>query len=85
VSGRVSRVKRVGMAEMAAPISLDGVAVHPVCWCVCLCYFHFAPENPEDEKSTFCYHLTRVVLDKVQSAPNGCMCVFSSAATRVMR
>jgi len=30
------------MAEMGAPISLDGV--HPDCWCVC----HSAPENPED-------------------------------------
>jgi len=37
-----------GMAEMGAPISLDGVAVHPDCWCVCLYYLHFAPENPED-------------------------------------
>jgi len=24
---------------MGAPISLDGVAVHPDCWCVCLCYY----------------------------------------------
>jgi len=38
----------VGMAEVGAPISLDGVAVHPDCWCVCLCYLHFALENPED-------------------------------------
>jgi len=38
----------VGMAEMGAPISLDGVAVHPDCWCICLSYLHFAPENPED-------------------------------------
>ena len=38
----------VGMAEVGAPISLDGVAVHPECWCICLCYLHFAPENPED-------------------------------------
>jgi len=38
----------VEMAEMEAPISLDGVAVHPCCWCVCVCYLHFAPENPED-------------------------------------
>jgi len=38
----------VGMAEVGAPISLDGVAVHPDCWCICLCYLHFAPENPED-------------------------------------
>jgi len=36
------------MAEMGAPISLDGVAVHPDCWCICLCYLHFAAENPED-------------------------------------
>ena len=38
----------VGMAEVGAPISLVGVAVHPVYWCICLCYLHFAPENPED-------------------------------------
>ena len=43
-----SGVNMVGMAEMGAPISLDGVAVHPDCWCLCLCYLHFAPENPED-------------------------------------
>ena len=46
----VSGVKMVGMAEMGAPISLDRVAVHADCWCVCLCYLHFAPENPEDGK-----------------------------------
>jgi len=38
----------VGMAEMGALISLDGVAVHPDCWCVCVCYLRFAPENLED-------------------------------------
>jgi len=48
VPGRASSVKMVGIAEMGAPISLVGVAVHPDCWCVCLCYLHFAPENPED-------------------------------------
>jgi len=36
------------MAEVAAPISLDGVAVHPDCWCICLCCLHLAPENPVD-------------------------------------
>jgi len=41
-------MKMVGMAEMGVPISLDGVAVYPDCWCICLCYLHFAPENPED-------------------------------------
>ena len=35
---------------MGASISLDGVAVHPDCWCDCLCYLYFAPENPEDGK-----------------------------------
>ena len=48
MSGRASGVKMVGMVEVGAPISLDGVAVHPDCWCICLCYLHFAPENPED-------------------------------------
>jgi len=36
------------MAEVGAPISLDVVAVHPDCWCICLCYLRFATENPED-------------------------------------
>jgi len=38
----------LGMAEMGATISLDSMAVHPDCWCICLCYVHFAPRNPED-------------------------------------
>jgi len=50
VPGRASGVKMVGMAEMGAPISLGAVAVHLDCWCVCLCYLHFAPENPEDSE-----------------------------------
>jgi len=33
---------------MGAPISLDGVAANPDFCFVCLCYLHFAPENPED-------------------------------------
>jgi len=48
VPGRASGIKMVGMAEIGAPISLDGVEVHTNCWCVCLCYLHFAPETPED-------------------------------------
>ena len=36
--------------EVGAKISLDGVAVHPDCWCICLCHDDFAPENPEDGK-----------------------------------
>jgi len=31
VSGRASGVKMVRMVEVEAPISLDGVAVHPDC------------------------------------------------------
>ena len=23
------------------------LAVHPDCWCICLCYLHFAPDNPK--------------------------------------
>ena len=47
MSGRTSGIKMVGMVEVGAPISLDRVAVHPDCWCICLCYLHFAPGNPE--------------------------------------
>jgi len=73
-----------GMTEVGAPISLDGVAVHPDCWCICLCYLHFAPENPEDgEMYTFWYQLTRVVLDKVQRAVKWlCICERSATAHR---
>jgi len=42
------RHKNGGDGSGGALISLDGVAVHPDCWCICLCYLHFAPENPED-------------------------------------
>jgi len=38
----------VGMAEVEVPTGLDGVVVYLDCWCVCLRYLHFAPENPED-------------------------------------
>jgi len=48
VPGRASGVKMVGMVEMGALVSLDVAAVHPDCWCICLRYLHFAPENPED-------------------------------------
>jgi len=50
VSGRASGVKMMGMAEMGASISLDEVAVHLDCWCICLCYLHFATGNPEDSE-----------------------------------
>ena len=40
----------VGMAKMGAPISLDGVTVHPDCWCVFLCYLHCKTENPQHGK-----------------------------------
>jgi len=44
-----------GMVEVGAPISLDGVAVHLDCWCICPCYLHFAPENPEDGEMYLLY------------------------------
>jgi len=40
----------VGVVEVGALFSLDGVEVHLDCWCICLCCLHFAPENPEDGK-----------------------------------
>jgi len=43
----------VGMAELWAPISHDGVAVHPNYWCVCPCYLHFVPENTEDGEQRY--------------------------------
>jgi len=45
--------KNGGMAEVGTPISQDGVAVHLDCWCICLCYVNFAPENPEDGKQRY--------------------------------
>jgi len=42
------RHKNGGNGRDGAPISLDGVTVHPDFWSVCLCYLHFAPENPKD-------------------------------------
>ena len=48
MSGRASDLKIVGMVEVGAPVSLDGVSVHLDCWCICMCYLHFAPENPDD-------------------------------------
>jgi len=70
----------VGMAEVGAPISLDGVAVHPECWCISLCYLHFAPENPEDGEMCLLVHrLTRVVPDKVLRAVKWlCVCCVHS-------
>ena len=50
MSGRASGIKMVGMVELGAPSSLDGVAVHPDCWCICRCYLHFAPESQDDGK-----------------------------------
>jgi len=62
-------MKMVGMAEMGAPISLD-------CWCVCLCYLHFAQKIQKMAKCTFWYQLARDVPDKVQIAVKWlCVCV----------
>ena len=51
---RASSIKKVGMAEVEAPVSLDGW--HWQCiWIVGAydCYLHFAPENPEDGKQKY--------------------------------
>ena len=58
----------VGMAEVGAPISLDGVAVHPNCWCISCVIFIFLQKIQKMVKCTFWYWLTRVVPDTVQSA-----------------
>jgi len=71
-----SGVKVVGMVEMRASINLDGVAVHPDCGCVCLCYLHFAPENPEDGEM---YLLVPAHPDCPRQSPQSCkmvVCVF---------
>ena len=60
--GRASVIKMVGIAEVGTPISLDGVAVHLDCWCICLCYLHFVPENPEDVKQRQRYQSTDVAV-----------------------
>jgi len=49
---------------MKAPISLDGVAVHPDCWCVCL--------NPEDGKM---YLLVPAHPDCPAQSPDSCKMV----------
>jgi len=65
----------VGMVEVGAPISLDGVAVHPDCWCICLRYLHFATENPEDGKMCVSVPAHPRCPDKVQRAVKWlCMC-----------
>jgi len=68
------RRKNGGDGRDGIPISLDGVAVHLDCWYVCLCYLHFAPENPEDGKM----HLlvpAHPVPDKVHRAVKWLCCV----------
>jgi len=68
VPGRASGIKMVGMAEMGAPISLDGVAA-----CV---IFILHQKIQKMAKCTFWYQLTRVVPDKVQRAVKWlCACV----------
>ena len=57
---------------MGAPISLYGVAVHLDCWCLCLCYLHFASENPEDGKM---YLLVPAHLGCPGQSPESCKMV----------
>jgi len=46
--GQNPESRKTVVCVVRTPISLDGVALHPDCWCICLCYLHFASENPED-------------------------------------
>jgi len=70
VSGRASGIKMVGMVEVEAPISLDGMAVHPDYWCTASACVIFILHQKIQKmaKGTFWYWLTRVVLDIVQRA-----------------
>jgi len=52
-AGKGIRSNYGGDGRGGALISLDGVAVHPDYWCVCLCYLHFAPENQEDGEQRY--------------------------------
>jgi len=68
VPGRASGEKMVGMAEMGAPISLDGVQsfwIVGVSGCV---IFILHQTIQKMAKYTFWYQLTRVVPDKVHRA-----------------
>ena len=63
------------MAEMGAPINLDGwqsIRMVGVSACV---NFIFPQKIQKMAKCTFWYQLTRVVPDKVQRAVNDCVCV----------
>jgi len=48
------------------------VAVHPDCWCICVCYLHFAPENIEDGKI---YLLVPAYLGCPRQSPESCKMV----------
>jgi len=64
----------VEMAKIEAPISQGGVAVHLECWCVCLCYLHFA--------SVSWYHFGTSQPGLPRQSPescNGCVCVCGCA------
>jgi len=67
------------MAEVGAPISLDGVAVHLDCSCICPRYLQFAPENPEDgespesHKMVVCVSVSVCVSDKEGVVDQQCL------------
>ena len=73
--GSASSVKIVVMAEMGAPVSLDGVAVHPDC-CVSACVVFILHQKIQKMvKCIFWCQLTQVVADKVQRAVKW-LCVY---------
>jgi len=70
------------MAEMGAPISLDGLALQIVGVYACV-IFILHQKIQKMVKCTFCYQLTWVVLDKVQRAVKWlCVCAFVRVCVR---
>ena len=75
---RTSGVKMVGMAEMGAAISLDGVAVIRVVGASACVIFILHHKIQKMVKCTFWYQLARIVPDKVQRAVKWlCVCVLT--------
>jgi len=78
--------KNGGDGRDGAPVSLDVVAVHPDCWCDCLYYLHFAPENTKGGKM---YLLVPAHPGCPGQSPESCkmvvcVCVFYAACFLVL-
>ena len=76
VPGRASGIKMVGMAEMEAPISLDGVAVYRDCWCVCLLFSFCTRKSRRWQNIPSGTSSSRLSRTKSRELQNGCVNVF---------